>query len=560
MHTIYNIKMITLTNVTLEILSAILLALAIPNEFITFGSPLLGILALIPHFIALDRSKSLKESCGLCFIQSCLTHILSSFWLSNFKDFAIFTLGASALGTGGIHAFFGLFFYLPRFYEKKVLSSPLEGSKISRFIKSNSFRAFWFASVYTLWEYVKCTGFLAYPWGTIHMTFYKLKSFCQIVDITGVRGITFFISYLSAILALLFMDSIKSSVKNSFILNKNIIFSVLSIFLLVEAYGIIQFSKDRKPLKYINTVLIQQNIDSWATKGDNISIEISQDLTQKGIKEFKNQGIRPDLIVWSEAILHYPFPEAMNYYSVQPKSYPLIKYIRDTNIPTIIGAPYSVDFDKGMFSNSVIIFNKDGNLQGNYAKIHLVPFAEHIPFTEYEFIRNLLDTLVGFSSGWEAGKEFKVFEIPTKDNSVKISTPICFEDAFADICRGLKKLGTELFVNVSDDSWSLTKSAEYQHFVIAWFRAIEFRTTLLRSTNAGYTVVITPNGEIIADLPLFTRNYLNCSVPIYENISTTYMLFGEWIVLIIFLFIFASLIFIITSKFKPNKKIISKKN
>lgn len=534
----------TSSKVTLEILSAVLLNLGIANEIFTFGSPLLGIFSLIPHFIVLNNTKSLKESCFFCFFQSILVHLLSSFWLAYFKDFALFTLGASALGTGAISAFFGMFFYLPNFVKnKKIIKSNLE-----KIVISKSFKIIWFSAVYTAWEYVKCTGFLAYPWGTVSMSCYKLKMFSQIVDITGVRGITFLFCIFASCIAIIFTDSLKKSFKNSLFINKNLIYFCICLFLLTEAYGNYQFNKNLRITKHVNTIFIQQNYDPWLIQDDSFSILESQTLTLLGINEFKMQHKKPDLVIWSEAVLRYPFPQAQFHYSQSPQEYPLLKFIADNNIPTIIGAPLTVNLQQKEFSNSAIIFDKDANVLGTYSKIHLVPFAELIPFTEYEFVQKVLQSLLGFSHGWTAGNQFKVFDIPLSSNqfeSVKVSTPICFEDAFPDIFCGLKKLGTELFVNLTDDSWSLTKSAEYQHFVIAWFRAIEFRTTLARSTNSGYTVVIDPKGNILKDLPIFAKSNLSFSIPIYENIHTTYLYFGEWLSYLCIIFILTILVFII---------------
>ena len=94
---------------------------------------------------------------------------------------------------------------------------------------------------------------------------------------------------------------------------------------------------------------------------------------------------------------------------------------------------------------------------------------------------------------------------------------ICFEDAFGFIHSNFKKLGAEVFVNITDDSWSLTKSAEYQHFVVSWFRAIEFRTTMVRSTNSGFTAIVDPQGRIKDSLPLFKEAWLSAEVPVYKN-------------------------------------------
>ena len=89
--------------------------------------------------------------------------------------------------------------------------------------------------------------------------------------------------------------------------------------------------------------------------------------------------------------------------------------------------------------------------------------------------------------------------------------------------------GTELFINITDDSWSLKNSSEIQHFVIASYRAIEYRTTLVRSANAGYSVVVDPSGKVIADLPLFEDVALAYDIPVYKRTMTTYARFGNWL-------------------------------
>ena len=178
------------------LLSSILISLAIPNELLDFGSPTIGLFSLVPFYLALFSSKSYKTSFWLAFLHGFVTHLLSSFWLGNFAGFAIFTLGASDIGTGFFEAFFGLAFYFPILFSKKDSSLTFHSGKNHFAVP---FRIFWFAFIYTIWEYCKSTGFLAYPWGTISMTAYKWPLITQISDITGVYGVTFLFTLFSAI-------------------------------------------------------------------------------------------------------------------------------------------------------------------------------------------------------------------------------------------------------------------------------------------------------------------------------------------------------------------------
>lgn len=101
------------------IFSATLLALAIPNELYHFGSPLLGFIALIPFYFAYNNFESYKEAFFLSALHGLITHLLSSFWLAYFKEYAALTLGASAIGTGLIHGLVGWFYFFLTQKQKK---------------------------------------------------------------------------------------------------------------------------------------------------------------------------------------------------------------------------------------------------------------------------------------------------------------------------------------------------------------------------------------------------------------------------------------------------------
>ena len=84
--------------------SGCMLSLSIPNEIYEFGSPVFTLFAFIPYYILFSRKiKTYKQAFFAGFIQTITTHLLSSYWLAYFKDFAIITLGASAFGTGMIY-------------------------------------------------------------------------------------------------------------------------------------------------------------------------------------------------------------------------------------------------------------------------------------------------------------------------------------------------------------------------------------------------------------------------------------------------------------------------
>jgi len=553
--------------------SSLLLSLAIPNELFKFGSPFIAFAAVIPYYLAVKKSKNFWIAFMLGFIQTCTTHLLSSYWLAFFKDFAALTLGASAFGTGCIGALFGALMYLPYYTEKK--RNPLNENSILQ-VNLVPQRIFWFAAVYTAYEWCKSSGFLGYPWGTISSCMYRAKIFMQLSAITGTYGITFLTVFFSALIGegieLYFKVPNLPAKKNHIDSYKNTaifwtVFFVLSLF-----YGLIEYNKTRTPIKQLTTVLVQQNEDPWLDGSDRQSILLSQELTEKKLEELKEADKKADLIVWSEGCLKSSFPDANTRYSHFPKEEPLFDFIKKNQTPFLVGGSYKKRYkdNTSEFFNSAIVFDKDANFRGWYGKNHLVPFAEAIPFMEYPAVRDFMDKVIGISAGWTPGNQYAFFDIPcqwynkplvetvktfnlNQDYKIqkkeeelppvtKISTPICYDDAFTDIMRPLWKNGSEVFMNITDDSWSLKESAEIQHFVIASYRSIEYRTTLVRSTNAGLTVVLDPAGKVLCELPLFEAASAACDIPVYKRKTTTYARFGNWLPFILNLFIVYGLI------------------
>lgn len=545
--------------VFLSFFSSVLLSLAIPNELFKIGCPLFALFALVPLYIAISRSKSYKEAFWLSFLHGGLVHLFSSFWLKNFQGMALFTLGASLLGTAFIEGIIGWFLFFPFSQKNRVLPGIFILIKI-----------FWFTGVYVVYEWCKSTGFLAYPWGTLSMTALSWPFFMQIADITGQYGVTFIFALFSSVVAqgILLVDEHKK------ILNlKSCVFSYtlaaktfFILFGLTVIYGLYQYNKPRFPVKHINTVMVQQDMDTYRSN-ERDAITVSQFLTDEGIKEFSSNHKKTDLVVWSEGVLNRRWPDSYGYYLTHPEEKPLIRYIKEKKVPFIIGGAMILDRENHKFSNAALLFNKNGELAGAYSKLHLVPFAEAIPFVEYEPVRNFIKKIAGFSYGWTAGTKNTVFEIPVsspKQNldteiislekkqptktTVIVSAPICFDDAFGHVFRGLFSAGTELFMNITNDSWSKTQSAEYQHLAVAAYRAIEFRTTLARCTNSGVTTVISPSGKVISSLPLFEPAHLSVSIPVYGRQVTAASQFGDWLPHVLIVLIAAFLFFCAKSK------------
>ncbi|MBQ2314420.1 MAG: apolipoprotein N-acyltransferase [Treponema sp.] len=544
---------------------------AIPNELLPLGSPFIALFSLVPLYIALYRARTCRETFLLMFLQALTVHLGSSFWLANFRDFAVFTLGASALGTAAEAGLTGIFFFLHPLYERahSRLQEPAglrPGALPGRIL--------WFCAVWITWEWFKSTGFLAYPWGTLFLAAYRWKIFTQIAAVTGVWGVSFLYALCSALTAegIMLLGTVTHAQAPRAVVSayRQAAAFTLCAFAASGIYGLCEWFMPRIPEKYLHTVIVQQNIDPWEAP-DNAGVEISKRLTEQAVRKMRSEEQEPDLVVWSEGVLNRPFPFARYYYSEEPGEESLSAFIRRMGIPFIIGGDALVNPARRHYENSAILFDRKGEFAGFYSKIHLVPFAEAIPFPDNPLVQFFMEEIVKFSAGWSAGSQYVLFRIPAgkggfagrpleygrpaqaviplnsdgcaypqvtaqytgetgenPDNFVSFTTPICFEDAFPDVCRKLHKIGSEVFINITNDSWSQTKSAEYQHFAAASYLAIEFRSTLVRCANAGYSVVLDPAGRILADMPLFTEGAMGTQVPVYRRTQTCFAALGDW--------------------------------
>ena len=178
--------------------SAGLLSLGIANDLYRFGNPLSGIISLIPFYFVYSSAKSYKEMAFSFALHAIIVHLISSYWLAFFKDFAILTLGCSAFGTGIIAFVAGLFMYLP--FSADTRASFLEAHSRQDKAGRVSLKIIWFAATYVLYEWLKSSGFIGYPWGTLYSTMFNCKLFIQIADITGTAGISFLTAIFAALL------------------------------------------------------------------------------------------------------------------------------------------------------------------------------------------------------------------------------------------------------------------------------------------------------------------------------------------------------------------------
>ncbi len=520
----------------LSLASAFLGALALPNELFLYGAWPLGFIALAPLYAALKSRRKPLEAALLGALYGGVHHALSSYWLYFYRGFAFWTLGTTTIAYAAIYA-------VAAMYAQFLLSG-----------NNTFYRSFVFALGWTVLEYFKSIGFLGYPWGLIPYSLSSLPLLLQIADITGVYGLSFLLALSSATVAD-FCENPGFEIEK---VRRGAFF--LLILVLCLGYGLYSMRRTIPLKSEFKALLVQQNTDPWVA-GELAALKANVELTKKALSaESSEPGLKAgensnplavpldlDIIVFSENSLRRPLDDFRQWYSRTPAEEPLLPFLAKTGVPLLTGSPIVLDWDTYEATNSVILVSPEGTVVDSYAKIHPVPFAEAIPFWEYEWFRNFMQNTVGLESGWVMGSDYRVFDLQLRSSpgtTLRFSTPICFEDAFAALCRRYFLEGADLLVNLTNDSWSRTRSAQIQHWAVARFRAIENRRTLVRSTNSGVSCVIDPWGRSIEELPQFEAGTMLVKIPVYSDGSLSlYGRFGDWFALLCLLLLISAAVF-----------------
>lgn len=497
--------------IALTLLSAVLFAAALPNEVWLFGNPLFAPIALAGYYLALRGLNRYRTAARLGLLFGAVSTVLVNYWLVNFGDFSVWTLGGVTLGFVGFHSLLSC--YLLWALKRPVALRPLV-----------------VAVVWTAYEYLVANGYLGYPWAMAAYPLGGLLPLIQHADILGIWGLSFLVSYANAGVAELVAlptataQSPRDRRRGIHLVARH----AAALGLLVTAalvYGAVRLGDTPEPDTELRMVLVQQNSDSWVRGQELETLQRLQQLTRDAVA---SSSVRPELVAWSETSLRRPYIDEERFYGTQPAGDPFIPFLNELGIPLLTGAPYRVPNTYDAM-NSALLIDPDGTVEDFYGKQHPVPFAEHVPLWEVPAVRRFFQEVVGLPAVWIKGSRPTIFTLKRQDAAaLRFATPICFEDAFSYVLRDFTLRGADVFVNLTNNAWSKTRTAQTQHFVAARFRAVENRRTLVRSTNGGYSAVVDPWGRVPAALPMFEATSLVVDVPVYtDNPITPYTRFGD---------------------------------
>jgi apolipoprotein N-acyltransferase len=493
----------------LAIVSAALYALSFPSFIRAAGMPELAFVALIPLFIALE-SSSLGWGIFYGSAFGVLQTMVSNYWLGTFN---LLTLQFVSVVT--------LVQYIPFM---AVASFVLGRSGGGRFLV--------FPVAWPLFDWLRSLGFLGYPWGILGASQYAVLPLIQISSLTGVWGVTFVVMLCNSV-ATWYVQSVLGRYRPG----RTPALTLAVVVVLTLGWAGVRFleedSRERAAGASVRLALVQQSMDP--RKDDyNEDFDVLRKLTEETLPR------DPDLVVWSETAF---VPNIRRWSKEDPAVYPYAALVRDflawqrsINRWLITGNDdYTLNEQTGerLDYNGSVLFSPQGERVETYHKLHLVPFTEYFPYKkQLPGVFKLLENFDAYL--WEPGDRRVVFRHP----KVALSTPICFEDAFADDVRRFVIAGAQVIINLSNDYWSLTDTEAMQHASNAVFRAVENGVPLARASASGLTCLVDPTGRIRARAPLYQESAIVVDVPVASPPRTLYNRWGDWFPIAMALFLF----------------------
>jgi len=482
----------------LALLSAILQILCFPSPSLYF----LCWIALAPLLVALiDRrySPTLLRSVLLAYFSGVIWYAGTCYWI--FHVMHVYG-GLSEPVALGVLVLFCLYL---------ALYHALFGLLLALLTRSRFFaNARVLILVPVLWVGVELARahITSFPWDLLGYAQIDNLPLTRIATFTGVYGLSFVVALVNTIFAL------------GFLLPRQRRLSVALVAVLgaiaLESGAAVPYPTIHPDhvaqLVQVNLPILQTN---WAPAFYDQTIAQLVQLSTEGVRATQPRS-NPAMIVWPES----PAP----FYTNDPKfQHWMSALAQDSRAYLIVGSlgvnPGKKPENSEVF-NSAQLIEPDGGLGARYDKIHLVPFGEFVPFRHLlKFAESLTHDIGDFSRGNERNI------LPVADH--KIGTFICYESIFPDEVLRFAQNGAELFVNISDDGWYGDYGAPGQHLNMARMRAIENGRWLLRATNNGITVSISPLGEPVATAPRNVRTVLQAPYS-FESGTTFYTRHGDW--------------------------------
>lgn len=187
----------------------------------------------------------------------------------------------------------------------------------------------------------------------------------------------------------------------------------------------------------------------------------------------------------------------------------------DTSI--VVGV---VEAEDNAFRNAAVLWGADGERLGRYEKEHRVPFGEYIPGRA--LLERLTDLTALVPRDAVVGQGEALLDSPAGPLGVAVS----YEVLFADRVREAVTAGGRIVLVPTNAASYVSDEVPAIEVAAARLRAREFGRTVLQAAPTGYSAVVLPDGQVVAQTALGAPGLLRETVPLRTGL-TLYARLGD---------------------------------
>jgi len=445
-------------NFLLSLVSGLIMWLAFPPFslfFVIWG-------ALVPLFVAIARSKTIKEAflhgmlCGSFFFGGAL------FWINTLTQWAgaWATVGYALLVVFQalfIAAFSSLMFYILK--------------------KQKGLEVILIPVIWVAFEWLRSLGPFGVTGGGLGYSQVDFLVLAQIARLSCVYGISLLVLVVNVILFELIISG--TDLLSKLNQRRTELVVVALLFVAVLSYGTVRLSQDFTRTAKVKVSVIQAAIpqDIKLDPGQVYPIvDLHEILSKKALSD------RPQIIIWPETAVTTYLNLAS---SVQGQ---IVKLVRQSKAYYLIGVSHTTGSRN---YNSVAAFSPDGKVVGRYNKQRPVPFGEYLPIRP--LLYPILKGIDLFAEDYHSDPSGNIIDL----GIAKVGVVICFESTFPALVRSRVKKGADFIVVATNDSWFGRSAALTQHLQASRMRAIENGVYVVQAANTGISAIIDPAGRIL---------------------------------------------------------------
>ena len=176
------------------------------------------------------------------------------------------------------------------------------------------------------------------------------------------------------------------------------------------------------------------------------------------------------------------------------------------------GVPNLAETNTTSLQNTILVW-ENGQARDTYAKKHLVPFGEYLPWRK--FFAAVIPTFAAMvPTDLTAGETVAQLEVSLSGQDVRLASPICYEIADDDLVRQAVTGANFLYVPTSNSFFNSSDQAD-QQLAIARFRAAEHGLDTIQVSTMDSTARIDARGQIVGRvIPNFTAGSFVTDIPL----------------------------------------------